>query len=51
MHCSKFTLPDLDLNVEAATCWRARWQTNCSKLQEDLRKAEEAVREDVRIDF
>ena len=46
----QITLPDLDLNVEAATL-TGPLADELQKLQEDLRKAEEAVREDVRIDF
>ena len=43
-------LPDLDLNVEAATL-TGPLADELEKLQADLRKAEEAVRKDVRIDF
>ena len=46
----QITLPDLDLDVEAATL-TGPLADELEKLQEDLRKAEEAVRKDVRIDL
>ena len=44
------TLPELDLNVEAAML-TSPLAEELANLQSDLKKAEEAVREDVRIDF
>ena len=43
-------LPELDLDVEAATL-TGPLADELEKLQEDLKKAEEAVRNDVRIDL
>lgn len=42
--------PELDLNAEAAML-TGPLSDELEKLQQDLRKAEAAVREDVRIDF
>ena len=43
-------LPDLDLNVEAAML-TGPLSEELANLQADLKKAEEVVRQDVRIDF
>ena len=45
-----FALPELDLNAEAATL-TGPLAEELENLQADLKKAEAAVREDVRIDF
>ena len=46
----QITLPELDLNAEAAML-TGPLADELENLQQDLKKAEEAVREDVRIDF
>jgi hypothetical protein len=46
----QMALPELDLNAEAAML-TGPLADELEKLQQDLKKAEEAVRDDVRIDF
>lgn len=46
----QITLPEVDLNAEAAML-TGPLADELEKLQQDLKKAEETVREDVRIDF
>lgn len=46
----QIALPELDLNAEAAML-TGPLTDELEKLQQDLKKAEEAVRNDVRIDF
>jgi hypothetical protein len=46
----QIVFPELDLNAEAAML-TGPLSDELEKLQQDLRKAEAAVREDVRIDF
>ena len=45
-----FVVPELDLEVEAAML-TSPLAEELARLQADLRRAEEAVRDDVRIDF